>query len=169
MEKFIIFQASPMDYYWSAYQTEWATDIVFKTPGALAEVYPALVQHAMHHFKSPDVMRFLGKKAHGNFTGELTTSFKDRAEGVRVKHWANGNSVKMYDKAGSILRVETTIAQTTDFKVLRPPHDNPDGVLAWRPMRNARKRRPSSTTGRATASKSRAQGVTSSTAARASR
>jgi hypothetical protein len=41
----------------------------------------------------------------------------------------------MYDKAGSILRVETTIAQTTDFKVLRPPHDNPDGVLAWRPMR----------------------------------
>lgn len=130
-----IFQASPMDYYWSAYQTEWATDIVFKAPGALAEVYPALVQHAMHHFKSPDVMRFLGKKAHGNFTGELTTSFKDRAEGVRVKHWANGNSVKMYDKAGSILRVETTIAQTSDFKVLRPPHDNPDGVLAWRPMR----------------------------------
>ena len=44
-----IFQASPMDYYWSAYQTEWATDIVFKTPVALAEVYPALVQHAMNH------------------------------------------------------------------------------------------------------------------------
>jgi len=79
-----IFQASPMDYYWSAYQTEWATDIVFKTPAALAEVYPVLVNHAMHHFKSPDVMRFLGKKAHGNFTGELTTSFKDRPEGVRV-------------------------------------------------------------------------------------
>jgi hypothetical protein len=78
------------------------------------------VQHAMHHFKSPDVMRFLGKKAHGNFTGELTTSFKNRPEGVRVKHWAHGNSAKMYDKAGSILRVETTIAQTTDFKVLRP-------------------------------------------------
>ena len=94
-----IFQTSPMDYYWSAYQTEWATDIVFKTPAALAEVYPALVQHAMHHFKSPDVMRFLGKKAHGNFTGELTTSFKNRPEGVRVKHWAHGNSVKMYDKA----------------------------------------------------------------------
>ena len=130
-----IFKASPMDYYWSGYQTEWATDIVFKTPAALAAVYPALVQHAMHHFKSPDVMRFLGKKAHGNFTGELTTSFKDRPEGVRVKHWAHGNSVKMYDKAGSILRVETTIARTNDFKVLRPPHDNPDGKLDWRPMR----------------------------------
>ena len=71
----------------------------------------------------------------GRLAGELTTSFKDRPEGVRVKHWAHGNSVKMYDKAGSILRVETTIARTNDFKVLRLPHDNPEGVLAWRPMR----------------------------------
>lgn len=130
-----IFEASPMDYYWSGYQTEWATDILFKSPAALAAVYPALVQHAMQHFKSPDVMRFLGKKLSGNFLGELTTSFKDRSEGVRVKHWAKGNSIKMYDKAGSVLRVETTIARTTDFKVFRPPHDNPDGKLDWRPMR----------------------------------
>lgn len=130
-----IFEAMPMNYYWSGYQTEWATDIVFKSPAALAAIYPALVKHAMHHFKSPDVMRFLGKKASGHFTGELTSSFKDRPEGVRVKHWARGNSVKMYDKAGSVLRVETTIARTGDFKVFRPPHDNPDGKLAWRPMR----------------------------------
>ena len=130
-----IFKASPMDYYWSGYQTEWATDILFKSAAGLAAVYSALVQHAMVHFKSPDVMRFLGKKVNGNFLGELTTSFKDRLEGVRVKHWVKGNSIKMYDKAGSVLRVETTIARTTDFKVLRPPHDNPDGRLAWRPMR----------------------------------
>ncbi|MHB8878756.1 MAG: hypothetical protein ACYC8T_34075 [Myxococcaceae bacterium] len=74
-----------MDYYWSGYQTEWATDVLFKSPGALAAVYPALVQHAMQHFKSPDVMRFLGKKVSGNFLGELTNSFKDRPEGVRAK------------------------------------------------------------------------------------
>ena len=81
-------------------------------------------------------MRFLASKApHGNFTGEIVTSFKDRAEGVRVKHWLRGNSVKMYDKAGSVLRVETTVAETRDFKVLRPPHDDPDGKLAWRPLR----------------------------------
>ena len=130
-----IFKAAPMDYYWSGYQTEWATDVLFRSPAALAAVYPALVQHAMHHFKSPDVMRFLGKKVNGNFLGELTTSFKSRPEGVRVKHWANGNSIKMYDKAGSVLRVETTIARTTDFKVLRPPHDDPNGDLAFRPLR----------------------------------
>ena len=130
-----IFQRLPMDYYWSAYQTEWATDVLFKDPRSLAGIYPLLVRHAIHHFKSPDVMRFLAPKAHGNFTGEIITSFKDRAEGVRVKHWVRGNSIKMYDKAGSVLRVETTVAKTTDFKVLRPPHDNPEGPLDWRPLR----------------------------------
>lgn len=89
----------------------------------------------MHHFKSPDVMRFLGRKEHGNFTGELTTSFKDRPEGVRVKQWVRGNLIKMYDKAASILRVETTIARTQDFKVFRPPHNEPDGKLGWKPLR----------------------------------
>jgi hypothetical protein len=130
-----IFKQSPMDYYWSAYQTEWATDLLFRDPRTLADVYPVLVRHAMQHFKSPDVMRFLGRKAHGNFTGELVTSFKDRPEGVRVKHGAGGNSIKMYDKAGSILRIETTIARTQDFKVLRPPHKQPDGKLGWKPLR----------------------------------
>lgn len=131
----MIFWRWPMDYYWSAYQTEWATDLLFASPRALASIYPTLVRHAMHHFKSPDVMRFLARKAHGNFTGEIESSFKDRAEGVRVKHWVRGNSVKMYDKAGSVLRVETTIAKTTDFKVLRPRHDDEGGKLGWRPLR----------------------------------
>jgi hypothetical protein len=57
-----IFQASPMDYYWSAYQTEWATDIVFKTPVALAEVYPALVQHAMHTSRVPTSCAFWARR-----------------------------------------------------------------------------------------------------------
>jgi hypothetical protein len=130
-----IFAPWSMDYYWSAYQTEWATDVAFRDPKALGRVFPALVRHAMLHFQSADVMRFLGKKAHGCFTGEITTSFKDRPEGVRVKHWVRGNSVKMYDKAGSVLRVETTIARTNDFKVLRPHHDKPGGKLEWRPLR----------------------------------
>jgi hypothetical protein len=89
----------------------------------------------MTHFRSPDVMRFLARKAPGKFKGELVTRFKDRAEGVRVKHWCNGNSIKMYDKAGSIVRIETTIANPLDFKVLRPLNDRPHSKLAWRPMR----------------------------------
>ena len=130
-----IFAAAPMDYYWTAYQTEWATDVMFHDPASLGALYPALVRHAMLHFHSPDVMRFLAQKSPGNFTGEITTSFKDRAEGVRVKHWVNWNSVKMYDKGGSVIRVETTISNPTDFKVLRPHRDEPDGKLEWLPMR----------------------------------
>jgi hypothetical protein len=65
---------------------------MFKDPQSLADIYPPLVQRAMTHFKSPDVMRCLGKEAHGCFTGELVTSFKNRPEGVRVKHWVGSSA-----------------------------------------------------------------------------
>ena len=132
-----MFKPWPMDYYWSTYQSEWASDILFKDQRSLAAVYPTLVRHAVHHFKSADVMRFLGRKdkARENFKGDLVTSFKDRIEGVRVKHWVSGNSIKMYDKAGTVLRVETTIAQPEGFKVFRPLTGKPDGKLAWKPLR----------------------------------
>jgi hypothetical protein len=130
-----IFRPYPMSYYWSAYQTEWATDVLFRDPGELAAIYPALTRHALLHLQSPDILRFLGRKVSGHFRGEITSSFKDRPEGVRVKHWVAGNSIKMYDKAGSVLRVETTIAQVRGFKVYRPLQDAPKGRLAWLDLR----------------------------------
>jgi hypothetical protein len=59
----------------------------------------------MTTFSSPDVLRFLGKRItlsgqlRQDFSGEVVSDFKRRAEGVRVKHSVNGNSVKLYDKA----------------------------------------------------------------------
>jgi hypothetical protein len=51
----------------------------------------------------------------------------------------NGNSAKFYDKAysemGSVLRAETTVNTTTDFRVFRPKEGGPEADLAWRPMR----------------------------------
>ena len=131
-----IFKAWPQTYYWSAFQTEWATDLLFRTPPALAALYPTLVRHAMRHFHSPDIMRFLGRKGlHGKFQGELTSRLQRRPEGVRIKHWVAGNSIKMYDKAGSVLRIETTIAKTTAFKVRRPRAHARRRTLAWQPLR----------------------------------
>src|SRR5262245_15055701 len=130
-----IFKPWPMDYYWSVYQSEWATDLLFEDPVHLARLYPLWTRHAMLHFQSADVMRFLGRKVHGRFLGELTTSFKDRVEGVRVKHWVAGNSIKMYDKEARILRVETTLADPTPFKIFRPLSNDPKGRRAWRPLR----------------------------------
>jgi len=128
-------------YYWSIYQSEWATDFMFRDEQALADVYPALVQHGIEAFASPDVMRFLGHNvpAHGHvhrgFQGEVVSDVKHRPEGIRVKHRVNGNSIKIYDKYGRLLRIETTINKPGDFKVYRTKEGDPDGEFDWLPMR----------------------------------
>jgi hypothetical protein len=38
-----IFKPWPLSYYCSAYQTEWATDVLFRDPRTLAAIYPASV------------------------------------------------------------------------------------------------------------------------------
>jgi hypothetical protein len=130
-----MFEAFPVSYYWSAHQSEWATDVAFRSNAALAAIYPQLTWGAITSFSSPDVMRFLGRGFNSRFSGEVVSDFKDRPEGICVKHRANGNSVKMYDKGGSILRVETTINQPREFKVYRRSERDPDGSQKWLPMR----------------------------------
>ncbi len=122
------------DYYWSTYQSEWATDVMFQSPRALAALYGPLTRHAVATFGSRDVMRFLGKKP-GHFLGELVSDYKQRPEGIRVKHRLKANSIKMYDKAGSVLRVETTINDPRDFRTFRPKEGAPHGPKTWRRMR----------------------------------
>jgi hypothetical protein len=124
-----------LHYYWTAYQSEWATDVMFRDPKTLAGVYPRLVRHGIGAFSSPDVMRFLGGKVHGHFKGEIVSDFKNRPEGIRIKHRVGRNSVKLYDKQGSVLRAETTIYDPEGIKVFRPKEGEPNGELAWRPMR----------------------------------
>jgi len=41
-----MFQACPMDYYWSTHQSEWVTDIMFRGTKPLAHLYPKLIHHA---------------------------------------------------------------------------------------------------------------------------
>jgi len=130
-----MFRGFPAPYYWSMYQSEWATDVMFRTASDLAQIYPALVLHGMQTFSSGDVMRFLGRKVHGNFEGEIVSDFKNRPEGIRIKHRVNDNSVKAYDKAGNCLRVETTMNDPGDFKVFRTKEGDPDGKPDWLPLR----------------------------------
>ena len=122
-------------YYWSVFQSEWATDVTFRKPSDIAAIYPALVLHGIQTFSSGDVMRFLGRKVHGNFEGEITSDFKDRSEGIRIKHCVKTNSIKAYNKGGNGLRIETTMNDPGDFKVFRPKQGQPDGKLQWLPLR----------------------------------
>lgn len=112
-------------YYWVLDQAEVATDTVFGDRAALEAVLPDLFDHATVAVGADDIMRFLGRKLHGNFAGEVTTDRRRRREGIRVKHTLNRNSIKIYDKA-NVLRVETTINNPREFKVARQV-DTPDG------------------------------------------
>jgi hypothetical protein len=51
-----------------------------------------------------------------NLAGEIRSVLKHRTEGVLINHSCSKNSVKMYDKQGHILRVETTIHNATRFR-----------------------------------------------------
>jgi hypothetical protein len=130
-----ILQGFRTQYYWSMTESEWATDVMFASPQALARVYPSLTQGAMMTFSSRDVLRFLGKKPSGPFKGEIVSSYLRRPEGVRVKHSVQGNSVKMYDKQGNLLRIETTMNHPYSFKAYRPKENDPKGPRQWRYLR----------------------------------
>jgi hypothetical protein len=124
------------DYYWSIYESEWATDILFRSTQALDRIYTPLVRGAISTFSTRNVMRFLGKKPQGPFrTGEVITSYLRRPEGIRLKHSVNRNSVKVYNKQGSILRIETTINDPYEFKAYRPKEKDPKGPCDWRYLR----------------------------------
>jgi hypothetical protein len=131
-----------LQYYWSASESEYATDVIFKDAESLARLYPGLVHHAISSFSSPDVMRFLGRsvplgtgKVAGHFKGEIISDTKHRPEGVRVKHSLQGNSIKFYDKQGSVLRVETTIVRPQEFQSYRRPEGQPRQKKRWLTLR----------------------------------
>ena len=132
-----MFADRPLEYYWSAEETEWATDVLFQSPEALASVYPNLLRHAITTFGSPDTLRFLGQLPIVNrrTNREVVSSFKTRPEGTRVKHSINRNSIKMYDKQQTVLRVETTINDPRDLKVFRTKEGDSGGKKSWLRLR----------------------------------
>jgi hypothetical protein len=117
-----------LEYYWTIEQSEWATDIIFKSKEELETIYRPLVKDLITVYGGKDVMLFLGKKPHGNFKGEVTSHYGDRPEGIRVKHSVKGNSIKVYDKQSSVLRVETTINNPYEYKMYRSKEKEKDKV-----------------------------------------
>ena len=127
------------DYYWSADETEFATDYMFRDQAELDRIFPMLVRYGLMTSDCAAVMRFFGMKPGWqggvNAPKDLRSDRRKRHEGVRVKHCAGGNSVKAYNKQGTVLRVETTINNTRVFDVFRHPEDNPVRPMSWLPMR----------------------------------
>ena len=121
-------------HYWVIEQAEYATDILFKNRAALKELYPALARHASLCFSAEDLMGFLGRKLHPAFQGEVQSDLRKRHLGLRIRHQIAGNILKMYDKHGLALRVETVINRPREFKAFREGTRRGECVLGWFPM-----------------------------------
>jgi hypothetical protein len=117
-------------YYWTVSESEYATDVMFKTRADLERIYPALVHHSVMSFGSEQVLRFFQRR----IAQEVKTDRRRGPDGVRVKHWLNKNSLKIYDK-GTVLRSEVTINNPKDFRVWRCSELQPQGEKRWRTLR----------------------------------
>lgn len=142
-----IFARYRVNYNWTTFSSEWATDVRFEQAPDLQRLYPLLIQHGMTTFGSGDILRFLGQKVslqggvRTNCSHQVCGDLKQRPEGTRIKHAVDGNSVKSYDKAytpvGSILRAETTLNRVKGLQTFRPRDGEPNSDPAWRIMRRS--------------------------------
>ena len=141
-----ILERFPTADYWTGYQVEWATDIVFRDAAFLKRLMELEVRHAVESFSCRDVLRFFGKRVTQSgevperFNGELQSNLKEYREGKRVKFCLEGNSAKFYDKAytvmGNVFRAgETTTQNVSILRTYRPAEGGDPEDLQWRQMR----------------------------------
>lgn len=128
-------------YYWCIDQCEFATDINFKSREDLSLFYKKLVETSYFTFSSQDIYSFFGRKVEyiSSFkSGEITSDLRNRYQGYRIKFKINNNQIKMYDK-GNNLRIEVTINNPKDFKVMKEKeviveHQKIETQKVWLPM-----------------------------------
>ena len=124
-----------LSYYWVVDQAEFSTDLIFTSREALAGLYPRLLDHAAVNFSAKDILTFLGRRFHPRFDGEvLTHCQKGRWPGARIKHRMKNNWLKMYDKFGLVLRIETVINNPREFRVRRLRTREGRREMVWCPM-----------------------------------
>jgi len=102
--------------HWSFMQVEYATDVVFRQQATFQPLYEAIVRTAVHIVKAEHVAGFLGHKLNANYQGEIGNDFSTRIQGTRIRHHMGPASIKLYDKAGLIARVECTANDVAFFK-----------------------------------------------------
>ena len=116
-----IAQIFSSSYYWCIDQCEFATDINFKSRSDLENIYKTLVETTYFTFSSEDIYSFFGRnisRIHMFSKGEIVSDLRHRYQGYRIKFKINNNQIKMYDK-GNNLRIEVTINNPKDFKVMK--------------------------------------------------
>lgn len=116
-----------MSYTWTIMQIECATDIIFKSPEYLQPMYDEIIRTAIFSVKPDNIATFLGQKITYNCRKEIGTNYNQRFLGTRIKHHMGDVSIKMYDKHGIVLRIESTCNDVGSFRVKRMV-DHRDGT-----------------------------------------
>jgi hypothetical protein len=106
-------------YHWSLMQVEYSTDLVFRSKATLAPLYEQLARHSVLTVKAETIATFLGRKLCPTLAQEIGSQFSTRIEGTCIKHRFGKSSIKMYDKFGIVLRIETTTNDVSSFKHYR--------------------------------------------------
>jgi len=113
-----------LTYYWTLWQSEWATDLIFESPDKLNPIMASLLRHAHMIGTSSRVLRYLDRpltkadKPYARSSDDVITRVSEFNDGMRIRHWADKNSVKLYNEQ-NVLRIETTINDPGKFKVFR--------------------------------------------------
>jgi hypothetical protein len=128
----------PLAYNWTVFQSEWATDVAFRSQDVLEEWFQRWVRQALLSYDSVDIIRFYGRSGRIYPKGRMRidTSVHDHYEGTRIKHRVDHNSLKLYTHY-NVLRPETTINRAEEVPVFRTATNDPDGEAAWRPLRRS--------------------------------
>lgn len=103
-------------YHWSLMQVEYSMDLVFRSEATLKPLYEQLSREAVLSVKADQVASFLGKKITPLLAQEIESRFATRIQGTCIKHRFGKTGVKMYDKFGRVLRLETTTNDVSFFK-----------------------------------------------------
>lgn len=113
-----------LSYYWTLWQSEWATDYIFDQPATLEPLMDGFLRHALMTGTCERVLRYMGRPvdAHGQphpmAQPEVITRANVWHEGVRIRHWVDQNSVKLYNEH-NVLRAEMTMNNPAMFRVWR--------------------------------------------------
>ncbi len=118
-------------YTWTVQQIECSTDIMFKSPEDLQPIYDDIIRTAIFTVKPDNIATFLGKRITYNCKQEIGTNYNQRILGTRIKHHMGDVSIKMYDKFGCVLRIESTCNDIGSFRVMREVYHN-DGTISER-------------------------------------
>jgi hypothetical protein len=129
-----------LSYYWTLWQSEWATDFIFPSPEDIAPIMDSLLRHAFMTGVSTRVLRYMDRPLkldgtpYSSNSNEVISKLLSYGEGMRIRHWVDSNSVKLYNELNG-LRVESTINKASMFRVQRCATGHSSSPKRFLPLR----------------------------------